>query len=427
MGNLRTIAYSQNPDEKLIASIYLKNLITNDYPPNKKEHYEMILLLGDLLHNRDRLLLNGLPPPPNVNPRQFNIMDYIQRYLREDLINTFQRSLLHLEVSYQNEEKKNTNGPPDRFYELVGRIRMEGGNQLSGTLIALPRILPFNNDGTQRPHTYHVLTCAHILDSIPKRLNGLCRVKFYLPNKQPVQINSITVFKKQKHLSTITNLPNSDKRMKEEMTPNTVNLTDLRAVPQYDSLGDVAILNVSPYDYPILDQLNVKNSVFSNENQHIVLTFEREIDTKIAGSFLEVYHFHFIDDNTQKEVLDGIIMKANNNSNAILGYPGYITGNLVETSKRSVAPLFEEFVRLDTSLRNKRFRHDAPTYWGMSGGPIFFRKRFYQKDLGYPLRRNLLHLNNISVYGVVHGVIGNRNDNIKQCAGAFLQKSVIFQ
>lgn len=319
-----------------------------------------------------------------------NDINTINADLRENIDFAIRKRLLSLEIMAQN----NNDATMDN---LVGQINI-GGNSLTGTLIALP-----DNIGG---FTFHVLTCAHVIDAIPTIDNRIIPINpnnfigdFHIGGLF-IGITSIKVFKKQPKNFVI-----GDTHILSPV--NKVSYQTMGALPRYEDLEDIAILDLNPASHAAL---------LVASNIHTVnLTPPATNRTLSFNSGNNRYNFHFI--STLPEA-NNIVANANlQATNLILGYAA-IHGagmSLRKVGKRQQHPLFPNFINIPLADENQ-FIHDAPMYWGMSGGPIF-----YTVHNGFGGR-------DAHIYGVVKGAFpfdGVSPNWSSQCMGTFLKTGVL--
>ncbi|MBY0462899.1 MAG: serine protease [Alphaproteobacteria bacterium] len=200
---------------------------------------------------------------------------------------------------------------------------------------------------------------------------------------------------------------------------------DIRAIPRYEYPGDHALcyLNLT------LDQINAINHVLlahpvapaSYPNiQYDAAT--HQISFQSIGGF--TYNFKFVADAATRGSLVAAVNGVNKLNNFVLGYPSYNNALTLSQARQNNAAnhdfaLYANFIDIDAHPGNDRmFFHDAPTYPGMSGGPVF----------------NTPDGNNeINIFGVVHGydspeppdgILAN-NHLQSRCSASFLMEKIL--
>jgi len=246
---------------------------------------------------------------------------------------------------------------------------------------------------------WHVLTAAHLLNSVPIHDTPNYSLNFHLYNfgKQSVQVSyritAIKIFKRA----------NRDVRINDLM-PNSMSLTDIRVKLNHDNKGDVALCEIEDTDGKthqfLTEELLEQGTQPTLTNSHLSFTLK-------DGS---VCILHLI--SNQQQVGGIIIQPSDQTRYHLLGYklwdPSVGTPLIDVPQRREELKVRDEpTFRIDSDFN---FFLDIPAYHGMSGGPIFYTKRARAK--GKP--------NEIHIFGVTNA-IGKRGEIRLMTRGAFIR------
>lgn len=276
-----------------------------------------------------------------------------------------------------------------------------------------------------RPITWRILTCAH---AIPQNRLGddnpiLMRVN--LPIGMQVNITRMAVFKRPGRDATVHNgaaaLP-VNTLVFDTLNPVGGGLlnNNLRAFPRYEGQGDIAwceLPNNNMLHNDLTLHLNVPNApgvgfpaigpIGGGVGVHQVLTFNRGL----AGANI-TYRIHFVNALADAANIVGLVNGTPKQQNFIIGFTNFIGGGqLTASTARNIATELyanPQFIDPTPAGHNEfMFFHDAPSYWGMSGGPIF------NVDLA---------ANTVDVFGVVKGSYPQYAGPLaSRCRGTFIR------
>lgn len=293
---------------------------------------------------------------------------------------------------------------------LVGTVLVGGVRKLTGILIALP-------NPQQGYPNFYVLTSAHVVESISLMANDV-DIAFHLNGmNDPVPLTSLKIFKQPGRNVGIINLPDNNPPIE-----NTLHINDIRAIPRYEEYGDIALMKIDPGWDPTLTfiLMIVNNDLDLQRNgngAHLTMRVPN-LDHNLNIIHNITYHFYFMNNGQQAQHL---INNANaHHTNYLLGYADVGIGyNLYRSPKRhpqamSLMPNPNIFsvneINANHQVSSLHFRHDAPLYLGMSGGPIFYTE-------------GDIHNNTFSVH--IYGLQSRYLNRTSQGIGSFLQEALL--
>ena len=294
----------------------------------------------------------------------------------------------------------NTELPLPPLRPMIGRIVTNDGGAVTGLLIALPNV-----DQPNEP-IWAVLTCGHVLNLINKADdNEPGNLKFFVSNHL-LTIDKIKVYRRAGKHVNIQNLPLSP----IENLGGTDNLQDItysldpRAITRYDNKADVALcfLDISPQIKLMLNQSFTPSAVEWKNN---TLSYNVLLNNELWKIGLHFVNEELVYPKELKKIINNIPKV----QHGIAGYTPF--GFTYSKTRQDEMALYDKFI-VDVDLYG--FHHDAPTYEGMSGGPIFYVDN---------------QARHIYIYGVVVGhdpEINIHNHKLcSRCKGAFLQRSLL--
>jgi len=290
------------------------------------------------------------------------------------------------------------------FSQMIGKIILASG-LVTGTLIPIP---------TAGGYQWAVLTCGHIMECIDKIDNPAEEATFELSGKVPIPITSIRLFKRNGRESQMS--------YNGGMNFSPLNMAELgalaRSLPRYDGDGDVAIC--------YLGNINVGGAIINTQaylnHCYPIAGFAfnpaaNQINFTMGASAI---NFHFVNHLAEAQAISAMINGLAKNQNFVIGYAGFNPlSQTLSVARDGNLPLFPGFISVPVTTEYSFF-HDAPTYSGMSGGPIFHFAPAAPGAAGA--------LNTINVYGVVQGYnFGNVGAACtpSRCVGSFLQLNVL--
>lgn len=257
-----------------------------------------------------------------------------------------------------------------------------------------------------RPITWKILTCAHSLPSARLGDDNPLQMTVVVPSLGMVNfaLSSMKVFKRPARSATVDNGAGP-------FPADTLVFPDVRALPRYDIEGDVAWCELALQDW----EHNFLTFVFNIPAVGVAgfpvlaantLTFQRNIPAIPAPI---VYTIHFVNVLADATNIVGAINGLPKNQNYILGFPGFGGGGLTVSQARTPAtqlyPTFIDPAGAGNGHNEFCFFHDAPSFWGMSGGPIFH-----------------IGPNTVNIFGIVKGAATNfAGPLVSQCKGTFIR------
>ncbi|MBY0281361.1 MAG: serine protease [Alphaproteobacteria bacterium] len=329
--------------------------------------------------------------------------DNVEPYLKNT--DFLSNRLLKLEIKHENPNNNlDINHRTEHITNMMVRIETPKGSA-SGILIPVPDRF---NAGGMPHHSWAILTCGHILDdvSIEKKTFGGIPENFNahlntLPVGilNPIPIHSIKVFK-----TNSFRLENKNGFAYEGFGDNILNAQDIRAIPRYEYPGDFALC----YLHLTLAQIQAINQEFLAApvggvypNIHVA-AHQISFQGRNRGHGEFTYNFKFIRDVPTRDAYVGEINAAapdHGRKGFVLGYvenPALL-GNYVltlSTSRAGGTQIYGGDFIDPTGVAARpenefMFFHDAPTYSGMSGGPVFNTPG------------DVAHANEINIFGVV--------------------------
>jgi hypothetical protein len=336
--------------------------------------------------------------------------------------------LLKLEIEHGN-AGNNLNINPRTLHITNMMIRIETPKgSASGILIPVPD--RFNAGGVPH-HSWGILTCGHILDDVlvEKKVGGGVPENFTAhfnvpipvagnPGLNEILVHSIKVFK-----TNPFRLENKNGFLYEGFDDNIFNAQDIRAIPRYEYPGDLALcyLELTMEQIQAINQtlLAVPGGVYPNIQYNAAT---HQISFQGQGGF--TYNFKFVNDIVTRDDLVVAVNGINNENNFVFGYAlneeinDYVL--TLSRGRRGITQIYGgSFIDIAAHPGNDRmFFHDAPTYSGMSGGPVF----------------NTPDGNNeINIFGVVHGYdspeppddIPANNHLQSRCSASFLMEKTL--
>lgn len=331
--------------------------------------------------------------------------------------------LLQLEIEHSNL------GPPIQNLRVAALERMmvlldSTVGTASGILVPIPK-------GVGQPHSWGVLTCGHVLQDIPLCDDGknyAFKAQLNIPGFPLLPVHSIKFFKRA---SVRTQNSNPTSGGYENFPDNTVNAQDIRAIPRYEDPADLALceLGLAPAQIAAINASILTPISNNGSYPFIQIGTDHTISFDGIGGFR--YRFHLVQPVQPGVLVGGLSVRnnlvasingVNKVDNFILGYPAYtgVPRTLTLSNARSTATqLYAGFIdppQAATLQQEFMFFHDAPTYSGMSGGPIF----------NTPAANN-----EINIYGVVQGYDSPDPDDDathealqSRCAGSFIIESL---
>lgn len=300
---------------------------------------------------------------------------------------------------------------------LIVRIDSDGAG--SGMLVPIPTA----GDPAAiaaRPITWRILTCAHMIPQSRLGEDSPILMGAHLPLGMPVSIRKMTVFKRAGRESTTYNgavaLPPNTLVFDVTNAAGEMVANNARALPRYENKADIAWCDLPDNNMlhnSLTLHLNVPNdpaavgfpAIRNIIGGHQALEFKRDLaDASIT------YRIHFVDRPADADNIVGIVNAANKHTNFISGFTNLIGGEQLTTStaRNAATELYDDPNFIDptpTGHTEFMFFHDAPSHWGMSGGPIF-----------------KIDANNVEIFGIVKGVVAQQGGVLaSQCQGTFLR------
>ena len=356
-----------------------------------------------------------------------NFLDNVQPYLQNTEF--LSDRLLELEIVHRNALG---NLRVTELRDMVVRINTPMGGVASGILIPIPDI--FNLGGAPH-HSWGILTGGHILENIPIEKKTLplplpaenFEAEFSAPIvgiPNPIPIHSIKVFK-----TDSLKLQNSNGGGGyENIGDDKINAQDIRGIPRYEYPADLALcyLDLTPAEIQLIDQALLQAPGGVAPYPDILYDdVNHQISFQSIGGF--TFNFKFVADVPTRDALVAAVNVAGNRSNNfVLGYPSYNNALTLSKARQNDAgnpdcALYPNFIDpTDVAARPENefmFFHDAPTYPGMSGGPVF----------NTPAGNN-----EINVFGVVQGYNSpDPDDNPlnnklqSRCGASFLMERIL--
>jgi len=338
----------------------------------------------------------------------------------EDAAEFLKKRLLRSEIMNQNTPLIAPGAALNHLNNLIVRIN-NGAGTASGMLVPIPTIgLPAVV--AARPITWKILTCAH---AIPQNRLGddnpiLMRVDLPIG---VVPITRMAIFKRPGREATVHNgavaLPQNTIVFDTLNPAGGLLLNNLRALPRYEDQGDIAWCNLPDNNHLhnlLTLHLNVPNgpgaagfpviAPLPGVGGHQVLTFNRAL----AGGNV-TYNIHFVNAAPDAANIVGLVNAAPKQQNFIIGFTNFIAGGPTISKARNAATEVyanPNFIDPTAAGHNEfMFYHDAPSYWGMSGGPIF------NVDIA---------ANTVDIFGIVKGLQPQYAGPLaSRCRGTFVR------
>ena len=331
------------------------------------------------------------------------VMDPVKRVtniLSTDLLFDAEEYLLNkmlsLEITSQP-YKIPSNNELAGFFGLIGVITENvNGSTISGTLLPVPVLNTQSNTDSQPIIVkWYIVSCAHA--KIPEQDQEKFSMTFYKSNLT-LPIKSMKFFRKKGKTVQILYPPD------EPMPINTISLTDVRARILQDSDADVALyeldIDQSMHDFLSENILGKNYTLPEWDKDHLILHFS------LANG--KICYVHFVSQLHQARSLVEEVNKQS--SSATLGHSSLGMGATQffirsgqRTSSLNPNKVLSGFIP-EATVTPFKFEFNAPTYPGMSGGPIAYWDK-----------------NSIHFYGVVVGNSGALS------IGSFLQDRLFLQ
>ena len=320
----------------------------------------------------------------------------------EDPFNFVLKRLLRSEILHQNIPPFVLGAAINHMNDMVLLVT-DGTVSATGMLIPIPTV---GVAAAARPITWRVLTCAH---SIPNNRLGddnPIQMRVIMPALGAINfpLASLKVFKRPARDAAVDNGGG-------QLPPNTLIFPDVRALPKYDIEGDVAWCDLAIPDgmHAFLTfMLNVPpvGAVGFPAIAANMLTFQRNIPGTAAPVTYTIRLVNVLADANNTVAVINALPK---NQNFILGFPGFGGGGLTiaqaRTAVTQIYPGFIDPAGAGFGHNEFSFFHDAPSYWGMSGGPIFH-----------------VGVNAVEIFGIVKGAeTAFAGPLASRCKGTFIR------
>jgi hypothetical protein len=391
-------------------SFRFKNFIrTAVYPfgGNQQQHEDTLFSIRDIYANAIPIglgLIGGVDVQDILTQHLDNTTFLNDKLLETEIkfVNQFSNINTNLGnlnvINYQAVIQNTTLG----FRNLIGRVTLERGSS-TGTVVPMP----INGGGFQ----WKILTCAHVLEAIrlQDNQNELAGFTLGLPGFPPfiIPVNSITILKSNNRNTSFVSLNNGNP---DASSFNTIRFPGLvNAIPRYDTESDLAICELGgSVIIPGIGAFNTQ--LFLNQIYPVINV---QINNDILSFMLNGINinFHTVNNLLTTQNLVVGVNNANKNNNFVVGYAGFnLLSQTLSTARfgNLLLPFLGANFIDPINHTQYTFFHDAPTFSGMSGGPIF----------------NVDNINNsVSVYGIVKASYFNNQPGL--CSGSFLQRNLL--
>lgn len=254
------------------------------------------------------------------------------------------------EMSYLNLQNTNDLFVNYGFTNLVVQLEIARGGC---TGILIPTLSP-ENIRHKRPFTWRILTCAHAIPEILLDGDNDVEMGIRFNADTFVPIKYFTIFKKNGRDTALQGLP-----------INTIQFPKLLSIHRFDKEGDIAWCRFDEENDGLHNWFTKYTGVSQVNQQSNSITFQ--VGT---GSTVTKYEVHFTNTLLDAQILDLFLNLQPKNSNFSAGYSGLEGSSLTIVKARDdIIKTSRQFYKL---LGNELdFIYDAPSYHGMSGGPIF--------------------------------------------------------